>query len=132
MGKKGVVLFFVLAMLLVVVILANVVLNLITSHFKLSDHEVRRTQAFYAAQAGINYAYEQLRLGNASWLTTTNPKDVRICGNAFSALCSGPNDFVEPFFPAPINYVLITISSFDPINNNRTITAVVNYTFGGN
>lgn len=124
MGKKGVVLFFVLAMLLVIVLLANVVLNLISSHSNLSNHEIRRTQAFYAAQAGINYAYEQLRLGNPVWQNALN---IKICSSASAASCSGPNDFVEPFFPASINYVAITVGP--PAYSNRTITALVNYTF---
>lgn len=133
MNKKGVALFFVLAILLVVAILANIILNFISSQSSFTNHQVKRIQAYYAAQSGVNYAREQLRLNNAAWSTTTAPADFRtfkICGGAYSAAypssCIGEN-ITENSFPSAISYVGITIG---PLNatNSRTINATVNYT----
>lgn len=63
-AKKGIALVMVLGTLLVVVILAVIILNIILSHSRLTQHQVGRIQAYYAAMAGINYALEQLRTGN--------------------------------------------------------------------
>jgi hypothetical protein len=62
-NDKGVVLLMVLSTIFIVVILASVVLTLITSQSRLTHHQVSRIQAYYAAQAGMNYAIEMLRLG---------------------------------------------------------------------
>jgi len=65
----------VLATLSVVVILANVVLSIISSQSRLTQHQVGRIQAYYAALAGMNYAYEMLRRGPAAggWIATSCP-----------------------------------------------------------
>ena len=134
MDKKGVALFFVLAILLVVAILANIILNFISSQSSFTTHQVKRIQAYYAAVAGVNYAREQLRLNNPAWnTTTTTTANFKICGSAYSAanptLCTGDN-ITETSFPSSISYVRITIG---PLNaaNSRTIDATVNYTSGG-
>ncbi len=136
MNKKGVALFFVLAILLVVAILANISLNFILSHSRFTTHQIRRIQAYYAAQAGVNYAREQLRLNNAAWSTTTAPADFRtfkICGGPYSAAyptsCNGDN-ITEASFPSSISYVGITIG---PLNatNSRAINATANFTYDG-
>lgn len=64
-NHKGVILLIVLSTILVVVALANVILMLVSSQSRLTHHQVGRIQAYYAAQAGINYAIEMLRLGPA-------------------------------------------------------------------
>ena len=132
MNKKGVALYFVLAVLLVVVILANIVLSFITSQSKLTSHQIKRVQAIYAAQAGVNYAIEQLRLNNTVWITdTVNPKYFRICGPLFNisngAICASPN-LTEESFPNAVNFVEINISALNTTTNNRNVSATVNYT----
>ena len=54
----------VLAVLFFVIVVANIVLILFSSQARLSHHQVSRIQAYYAGMAGINYAFEQLRIGN--------------------------------------------------------------------
>lgn len=84
--KKGLALFFVLSMLLITVILANVVLSLILNQSRFTHHKISRIQAYYAAQAGVNYALEQLRTG--AWVAgVTCPVDSP-CTLTFAA-----NDF---------------------------------------
>lgn len=59
----------VLGIILVAVFLANVVLNIISSHPRLTHHQISRIQAYYAAWAGIGYAYDRMTAGDASWPT---------------------------------------------------------------
>jgi len=61
--KKGVALFMVLATILIVIVLANIVLTIISSQSRLTHHKVSRVQAYYAAQAAINYAMYKLKIG---------------------------------------------------------------------
>jgi len=133
MNKKGVALFFVLAILLVVSILANIILSFIVSQASLTTHQVKRMQAYYAAQAGVNYAIEKLRLNNSTWNTTVSSASFRICGSAYSSahptLCNG-NNITEPAFSPLINYVVLTIGPLNATNNNRTISAMANYSSG--
>lgn len=63
-NKKGVAMFMVLATILVVVVLANVVLSIISNQSRLTRHEVSRVQAYYAAQAGLIYTMEKIRIGD--------------------------------------------------------------------
>lgn len=74
-AKKGILLFMVLGMILIIVILAVVILSIISSQSRLTHHQVSRIQAFYAAQAGMNYAVEMLRIGPAGggWDVTSCP-----------------------------------------------------------
>lgn len=69
-AKKGVALFIVLGTILIVVILANVVLNIILSQSRLTHHQVSRIRAYYAGLAGMNFALEQLRTGTWPYSTT--------------------------------------------------------------
>ena len=66
MKSKGIALVLVLGFIMVAVLAANIALRLITGHSLLTQHKVGRIQAFYAAQAGINYALEMLRVGPPS------------------------------------------------------------------
>jgi Tfp pilus assembly protein PilX len=129
MNKKGVALYFVLAVLLVVVLLANIVLNFVSSQRRLTIHQVKRVQAYYAAQAGVNYALEQLRL-NSTWAAAAGGT-YKICGSAYNstnpANCTG-NNIVESSFPSSVNYVEVVIGPENPAFGNRTVNATVNYT----
>lgn len=62
-SKKGVALFIALSTVLIVVVLANIILNIISSQSRLTHHEVSRVRAYYAAQAGMTYAIDQLTRG---------------------------------------------------------------------
>jgi hypothetical protein len=68
-GKRGMILFIVIGVVMVVVVLATVVLTIIANQSRLTHHMVSRVQAHYAAKAGIVYALEKLRLGrsNGGW-----------------------------------------------------------------
>ena len=70
-GEKGIALFMVLGTILIAVVLANVMLAMISSHGRLTHHQVSRIQAYYASQAGVNYANEMLRSG--AWNSASCP-----------------------------------------------------------
>lgn len=53
----------VMFIVMLVILLGNILFTLISSQARFSHHKVSRIQAFYAAQAGMNYALEQLRTG---------------------------------------------------------------------
>ncbi len=123
----------VLAILFGVILMSGVVLNLITSQSKLTDHQVKRMQAYYAAQAGMNYGFEQLRIAavGSPWLTdTVSSRTFRICGSAYQlanpGLCNG-NNVTESSFPPIINFVNITIGPRDAVTNERAVNATVDY-----
>ncbi|MFA5004806.1 MAG: hypothetical protein WC561_01610 [Candidatus Omnitrophota bacterium] len=61
--KRGVALFITLAAVAIVIILANVVLNIMSTQGRLTHHQVSRIQAYYAAQAGMVYTMEMLKSG---------------------------------------------------------------------
>ncbi|MCX7926666.1 MAG: hypothetical protein N2606_00785 [Candidatus Omnitrophica bacterium] len=126
MNKKGVVLFFVLVTILVVVLIANILLNFITSQSSISTHQVKRTQAIYASQAAINFALEQLRLNNANWLPTSSSRQItqRICGPSAPSTVSCV--FRENDFPANIQYVEITLTFNSADNITVSATTVYN------
>jgi Tfp pilus assembly protein PilX len=60
---KGAALYLVIGTLIVVSILATVILSLVLNQTTISRHHSTRIQAYYAAQAGMNYALEMLRIG---------------------------------------------------------------------
>jgi len=87
-NNKGVVLIIVLGTLLVVTIIGNIILSTIVSQSRLTHHQVSRIKAYYASQAGMNYAIEMLRLGN--WTSSNDPSSAPkyycINGNVDSAV----------------------------------------------
>ena len=83
----------VLGTLLVVVTLANVILTIISSQSRLTHHQVSRIQAYYAAMAGVNYAFERVRIGTYVY----NPL---IGANSCPSPAGCP--FNDPTFPTSI------------------------------
>ncbi|TRZ95931.1 hypothetical protein D4R78_02210 [bacterium] len=61
--EKGIAIFMVLGILMVVVVLANVILAIVSSNARFTHHQVSRIQAYYASQAGITYAIYRLWTG---------------------------------------------------------------------
>jgi hypothetical protein len=70
--KRGVILFVVIGVVLVVSILSTAVLRIIANHARLTHHVVSRIQAEYAAKAGIVYALEMLRTKNWTFSPTNS------------------------------------------------------------
>ncbi len=63
--KKGVVLVLVMGITIIISGLVIIILLFITQGARIGEHKIRRTRAYYAAQAGIVSGMEQLRKGEA-------------------------------------------------------------------
>lgn len=111
LNEKGVVLYLVLGILLVVVVLANVILAIISSQSRLTHHQVSRIQAYYATQAAMNLTFENLRTG--VWATGSY------------TLCNSGCTVNDPDIP-----FRVSINISDPAANGvRTINLTSNYTY---
>jgi len=119
--KKGVVLLIVLGTLLVVASLVAVILSLILSHARHTHHQTSRIQAYYAAQAGMNLALEQLRVGPPTgWTTGT----YHLCKSG----CSSP-DINDWDIPYPVTITIYGLgTSIDGVGRRITITTTYTYT----
>jgi Tfp pilus assembly protein PilX len=129
-NRRGFALYLVLAIMLVVVILANIVLNLITSQSKLTHHQIKRIQEYYAAQAGVNYALENLRVNNTPWMSAAGDnKTYYICRQSGAAPCNNidGNNTTDSDLPTSINYVKITVAEPNA-TGDRPVSAQVNFT----
>jgi len=89
--KKGIMLFMVLSTIMVVVALANIILILVSSQSRLTQHQTGRIQAHYAAQAGIQYAIEMLRLGPAGGGWSVPGAGTTITRTLCRGVCAAPN-----------------------------------------
>lgn len=102
LNRRGAALIIVLTTVLIVAILAAVILGLILSNARISEHNLSRTKAYYAALAGMNLAQDRLRIG--AWGTGT----YTICNTAGCG-----DDPVTKVEDPDIPYN-VTIQIFDP------------------
>ncbi len=65
-SRKGVALFIVLGIIMLVMILTIVILRIMFSQSRLTHHQVSRIKAYYAGKSMMNYAFEMLRTG--AWI----------------------------------------------------------------
>ena len=70
LGNRGAALAVILGTILVVVVLANILLNFMLSQNRLTHHQISRIQAYYAGMGAMNYALERLRKG--TWVVGTD------------------------------------------------------------
>ncbi|MGD9015197.1 MAG: hypothetical protein PVI33_04155 [Candidatus Omnitrophota bacterium] len=113
MNNRGIALILVLSFILAVVIMANIALIIISSQTRFAHHQLSRIQAYYAAQAGINYALQQLRTN--SWSTGSY------------TLCQSGCDVNDGDIPFPVD---IDIGGPGTgISGTRRISATATYTY---
>lgn len=98
--KAGIALLIVLSTIILVTLLALVMLRPLASHARLTHHQVSRIQAYYAALAGMNYAYDRLRVGDPVWPIPT-------IENSYTFELTS----IEGNFPHSINSVLIAVAA---------------------
>lgn len=117
-NTRGIALLLVLAFVLAVVVLANIALVLVSSQARFTQHKIGRIQAFYAAQAGINYALEQLRIGN--WGLG------QYCIGKTGSTCVGVPGVlvVDEAFPYSVD-----IDIAEPVDGIRQVDAKTDYTY---
>jgi len=110
-GKKGMVLYMVLASILVALVLASSILNLILSQSRFSHHQTSRVQAYYAALAGANYAFERLRSGNqpSCWPASPSTDTTHYICKSVGSCTAGPCDLNDDSLPHSVSQVNITV-----------------------
>ncbi|MDD5044629.1 MAG: hypothetical protein PHH69_06285 [Candidatus Omnitrophica bacterium] len=120
--QKGTILVITLGVILVVVLLSAVIVSFMLSQSRLTKHQVDRTRARYAAQAGVNYALEMLRVGR--WFPNNN---YTIC-NVTGATGCGGNNTTDTDMPFKVE---ISIGPANDLScaNASCINATVNYTY---
>jgi hypothetical protein len=112
--KKGTAIFIALLTVFIVTLLANAVLVIMTSQSRFTYHQVSRIQAYYAAQAGMVYAYESIRRGDWQIPQARVSYQRSLC-NSRVITCSLPTDIVEQDLPRLIDRVFITVSGRNAI-----------------
>ena len=107
--ERGVVLIMVLGTIFVVMLLANIIVGIMSSQLRITRHQISRTQAYYAALAGMNYAMDQMRRG--AWAAGTN------CPPLPGVPCTWSFD-VADFEPASITGNSVSIVLYQPQNSD--------------
>ncbi|MCX5699037.1 MAG: hypothetical protein NTX01_05025 [Candidatus Omnitrophica bacterium] len=140
--KRGIILFIVIGVIMVVVILATVVLRIISNQSRLTHHQVSRIQAQYAAKAGVLYALDKMRRNDdaACWPSTGSYTG---CMSSSPATCFASMPAVLPAcvviepalaatdpYHSPVSYVAITVDAIGTgPSNTRKVSATANYTY---
>jgi Tfp pilus assembly protein PilX len=114
-------LYLVLAVLIVVVLVAGMFLNLVLSQTRLTHHQVTRTQAYFAARMGMNYAIEMLSRNDTEW-PPTGTYNRTICKTA------GCNK-TEPDLPDSIRNVTIFVGDVNATTNTRPVNITIDYRY---
>lgn len=117
-NRSGMALYLVLAVLIVVVLIAGSFLNFILSQSTLTQHQVSRAQAYYAARMGMNYAIEMLRQNDTNWNSNSSFN---------RTICRSGCDKNETDFPAAVNNITIFVGDVNITTNIRPINISVNY-----
>ncbi len=61
--KKGIVLIIVMGIMIAIVFLALGVSYVLSQQARVAEHKIKRMRAYYAAMAGVVYAFDKLRNG---------------------------------------------------------------------
>lgn len=109
--QKAIALLVVLGTFVILMLIASLVMTMFLSHFRLTWHSVIRTQALYAAEAGIIYAFEKLRLNNdPAWPEPKNRPERKYTHSLCNAGIHDPDCvFTDDTFPVFIKKVRITV-----------------------
>ena len=116
-ARKGVVLLIVLATILVVIILAGIILNIVSSQSRLTTHQVSRIKAYYAGRGIMNYALDMLRQGN--WTASGSVNKTACLGNCTGLGVAAPDYTIPTDSDIPYN-ILVTIYHLNTAINNTT------------
>lgn len=115
-NNKGVILFIVIGMVVLVSLLAVVVLKTMQSNSRHTLHRLSRIKAYYAVYAGMLYAFDQIRSG-----VTTN---FSLCPAA------GPGCVVDADISYRVNVTIGgNITTPGPFINSRRIDVWTDYDY---
>ena len=123
--KRGVILFIVIGVIMVVVILSTVILRVIANQSRLTHHQVSRIQAQYAARSGVIFALDKLRRNDDATCWPAAGSYTRRMQSSGSGC-----DVVEPSLPASVLYVDITVGlPGSGVSGTRKVSAIANYLY---
>ncbi|MFH1190901.1 MAG: hypothetical protein V1670_01720 [Candidatus Omnitrophota bacterium] len=127
--ERGVALFMVIGVILLVSILSATILGIATSHTRLTHHQVSRIQAQYAAKSGMVYALDKLRRNDdAVCWPPAGPFPYTRQMKSSGSGC----DIIESGLPASVSRVDITVYAPDsgvvPGTQKVSATAIYTYT----
>lgn len=80
MGNKGAILTITIIFVVILAIISGVSIILMTNHARISEFQIKRTKAYYTAEAGIAYAVNSKRTG----ANTTGPWELSLNGMTVS------------------------------------------------
>ena len=123
--NKGVILFMVIGVILVVVLFTGAMLKIISSQSRLTHHQVSRIQAQYAAKAAVLFALDKLRRNDdvACWPAVgTYTRRMQRAG----AGC----DIIEPSLPISIQWIDVVVGlPGSGVSGTRQVSATAEYTY---
>ena len=99
--RRGMLVFMVIGIIMVVVIFSMIALRIVANHSRLNYHQVSRIQALYAAKAGVIYALDKLRKNDDSLWPA--------CGNYQKTMCRSGCNINEYSLPTAIQYAVISV-----------------------
>ena len=116
--NKGIALMIVLGVIMVVVALANVVLQNMLNQSRLSHHQTSRIQNYYALQGAMTITFDKIRRG--VWAPN-------LATSYTYTFCNGGCTYNDAAFPFQ---VVANIGAQNPLNQNlRPVTFSVDYTY---
>ncbi|MBM3244224.1 MAG: hypothetical protein FJZ15_00325 [Candidatus Omnitrophica bacterium] len=125
--NKGIALFLSLAVAAIVIVLANIIMNIMLSQSKLTHHQIGRIQAYYAGLAGINLALENLRTGTWHYSGGNTCQNAGDCPIADTAFPNSVQSVEVIFCPPGIICAPLTTICNPPAGINFCINSSVTY-----
>ena len=120
--RKGVILVVVIGVMLAIFTLALAALFLMTQQSRIAEHKIKRTKAFFAAQAGMVLALEKLRKGD--W--NPPPPALKYCLNDnIGNDCTPPRTVNDTDIPYDVTIEIFPVGATIP--GSSQIDIVVNY-----
>ncbi|MDD5691900.1 MAG: hypothetical protein PHP10_01830 [Candidatus Omnitrophica bacterium] len=126
--RKGIALFIVLGIIMVVVALTTVILRVTSTQSRLTHHQIERIRAYYADKAGMNLAFYKLRTG--AWTAPTSGTDPRYyCIN--NKVDAAVTCYEAPYVDTniPYNVQIAVYPQYSGINQTIKLEIKTSYTY---
>jgi len=120
-NKRGVILFIVMGVIMVVAMMSIVILRIISNQSLQTYHQLTRIRAQYAAKSGLLYALDKLRRNDdATWPAS---------GQYLKTMCRSACNINEPDLHPSIQQVDITVYAVGtgPVPGTRKVSAKATY-----
>ena len=124
-GRKGIALFIVIGIVLVVTVLAIVILRIMSNQARLTHHQVSRIRAYYADKAGMNLAFYKLRTG--TWSAPASGINYYCINNKVDAAVTCLDTVVDATIP--YNVQIAVYQQYSGLNQTIKLEIKSSYTF---